>query len=204
MRPASDDGVPRHTARYRRATDLFANCVCRPACAAASLAITSSPEVPLSIRCTTPRRGTFVVVIVVIFVVVFVVSSLLLCRLQWNRSALTRLPPACPADGCTTMPGGLLTTMRWSSSKTTSSGMFSGATSAGGDAMISPQITLSPTSSLCEGLVVTAPLTTTTPLLMLSTIRLRLTPDIWSARKASSLDEDARATKTSSSPLKSD
>mmetsp|Transcript_1618 Transcript_1618/g.7207 ORF Transcript_1618/g.7207 Transcript_1618/m.7207 type:complete len:251 (+) Transcript_1618:3664-4416(+) len=182
--PVSRVGVPSTIARYLRRTDLRANCSCKPACAAASFAITSNPEVPLSMRCTTPSRGTLDI----------------FSPLQWNSSAFTRLPLGCPADGCTTIPGGLLTMIRCSSSNTTSRGMSSGTTSLGGGAMISLQITLSPLSSLCEGLVVTCPLTTTTPFLMLSTIRLRLTPDILSARNASSLGEDARATKTSPSP----
>ena len=57
--PVSRVGVPSTIARYLRRTDLRANCSCKPACAAASFAITSNPEVPLSMRCTTPVNKTY-------------------------------------------------------------------------------------------------------------------------------------------------
>ena len=56
--PVSRSGKPSTIARYLRRTDLRANCSCKPACAAASFAITSNPEVPLSMRCTTPVNKT--------------------------------------------------------------------------------------------------------------------------------------------------
>ena len=49
----------------------------------------------------------------------------------WCSSALTSVPSAWPGAGCTTMPGGLFTTMRSASSKRTSSGSASGSGVAG-------------------------------------------------------------------------
>ena len=62
-----------------------------------------APLVSRSRRCTMPGRN----------------GPPLLLRLgpKWNCSALTSVPDQCPRAGCTTMPGGLLTTTRSSSSK---------------------------------------------------------------------------------------
>ena len=63
---------------------------------------------------------------------------------QWAIRALTRVPVWLPAAGCTTSPLGLSITTISSSSNTMSSGMLSGAGSAGSGGGTST-VTASPT-----------------------------------------------------------
>ena len=87
----------------------------------------------LSMRCTMPGR----------------ISPPMPDRLplQCHSKALTRVPSGLPGAGCTTMPLGLLTTSRWASSYTISSGISCGTASMGFASGISSS-TVSPAFSL--------------------------------------------------------
>ena len=102
-------------------------------CAKSFFATISSPDVSLSMRWTMPGR----------------ISPPMPERLplQCQSRAFTSVPSGLPGAGWTTMPLGLFTTRRWSSSYTMSSGMSCGTASIGfasgiSNRMVSPALSL--------------------------------------------------------------
>ena len=112
MMSLSISGVPTTMAKYSFSIERDWNWIASRRWAWSCRATRIAPLVSRSKRCTMPGRS----------------GPPLLLRLgpKWNCSALTSVPDQCPRAGCTTMPGGLLTTTRSSSSKRISKGISSG------------------------------------------------------------------------------
>ena len=124
-----------------------AKLVLKPTVSAVILAIKISPEVSLSNRCTTPGRCSPPIP-----------SNSGACA----RAACTKVPHAWPAAGWTTIPAGLLITIKSSFSNMTWRGMSSGINLLGTGGGRMRSIT-SPTSTILLDLTICFPPTLTKP-----------------------------------------
>ena len=135
MRPLLALGTPLNIATYLRRTSLDANWSQRELCAAASLATTITPLVPLSNLCTIPGRiidprasesddtsssSSFSSSSSSSAIERLPVGTTSSGKSQCPNTAFTNVPLACPALGCVTIPAGLFTTNTLESSYTMS------------------------------------------------------------------------------------
>ena len=102
MRPLSSAMCPHTRAMYERWVVLLKNCLPRFFFASGVLAMSSSPEVSLSMRWTRPTSGEL--------------GSYAGTSLMCHAMALTSVPVKFPAPGWTTIPAFLFTTSSSSSS----------------------------------------------------------------------------------------
>ena len=218
MRPLLALGTPLNIATYLRRTSLDANWSQRELCAAASLATTITPLVPLSNLCTIPGRiidprasesddtsssSSFSSSSSSSAIERLPVGTTSSGNSQCPNPAFTNVPLACPALGCVTIPAGLFTTNTLESSyKMSNSIQGSGIASLAVSGSNSPATT-SPGFNALDGLDAVFPLSVTIPALIAAATRARDADasSTFAATYASSLDGstagESRATRNS-------
>ena len=181
MTPVAGSGWPQASASYRRSTERDESCATSDVYAAGERATMSSPDVPLSSRCTMPGR-----------------AGSPTSAISGNRatSPCTSVPEVLPAPGCTTRPAGLSTTSTSPSSCTTSSSTVGSPCTPIGSGSGTSTVSEAPSATRVFAERSTRPSSSTAPPSTSAAATARLTPVTVATTRSSRSPASAAGTAT--------